>query len=392
MKLDGIRKTLHQVDKIRYRPALLQKIARGYFRTLVLRRPTLRIVEFSINSACQSKCEYCYAAKFRRPGEPLLDVAEVRDIWQQASRMGAFCSLILGGEPTLHPKFLDLVAALEPRRNMVSFSTNCISLTEEMVVELKRLGVFVIYVSMNSTDPAINDLVRGYDGHHAHVLRVLEICKRHGIDVVLPITTSKDLLPETIRLVDFARDNGMTASMGLLSPTGRAEGERAALFDADFWETLRGLYDRNPGLRGDWDTNLTLEVGCPARLREGPREPVRTRDGLRDPADVVRQPARATAGRDRRGDARLQALRQALRALHRRTRQGVHRGLHRSRSRPRLDAVPDREQSLRGEGLRGLRLKARFVRSGAAARAGAGRASDRVRSLPIRAQPPSCPG
>jgi MoaA/NifB/PqqE/SkfB family radical SAM enzyme len=264
LKLDGIRKTLHQVDKIRYRPALLRKIANGYFRTLVLRKPTLRIVEFSINSACQSKCEYCYAAKFRRPGEQMLDVEEVRDIWLQASRMGAFCSLILGGEPTLHPKFLDLVAALEPRKNMVSFSTNCISLTEEMVVELKKLGVFVIYVSMNSTDAAINDLVRGYEGHHAHVMRVLEICKRHDIDVVLPITTSKDLLPETIELVDFARKNGLTASMGLLSPTGRAEGERDALFDADFWQTLRGLYDRNPDLRGDWDTNFTLEVECPA--------------------------------------------------------------------------------------------------------------------------------
>jgi MoaA/NifB/PqqE/SkfB family radical SAM enzyme len=92
----------------------------------------------------------------------------------------------------------------------------------------------------------------------------MELCKRHGIDVVLPITTSKQLLPETIRLVDFAREHGATASIGLLSPTGRAEGEREALFDADFWQTLRGLYDHNPGLRGDWDTNLTLEVGCPA--------------------------------------------------------------------------------------------------------------------------------
>jgi DNA repair photolyase len=63
MQLDGLRKTFHQIDKIRYRPALLQKIARGYFRTLILRRPTLRIVEFSINHSCQSGCEYCYATR-----------------------------------------------------------------------------------------------------------------------------------------------------------------------------------------------------------------------------------------------------------------------------------------------------------------------------------------
>jgi MoaA/NifB/PqqE/SkfB family radical SAM enzyme len=264
MQLDGLRKTLHQVNKIRYRPVLLQKIARGYFRTLVLRKPTLRIVEFSINHACQSKCGYCYAAKFRRPGECMLDVDEIRDIWMQSAKMGAFGSLILGGEPTLHPNFMDIVAALEPRKNIVTFATNCITLSEEMIVELKRIGVFVIYVSINSTDPATNDRVRGYEGHHEHVMRVLDACKRHGIDVMLPITTSKELLPETIKLLDFAEEHDMMASIGLLSPTGRQEGQKQELFDQSFWADLRKLYDRNPGLRGDWDTNLTLKVGCPA--------------------------------------------------------------------------------------------------------------------------------
>lgn len=264
MQLSGIRKTFHQVDKIRYRPALLQKIARGYFRTLVLRKPTLRIVELSINHACQSKCGYCYAAKFRRPGEPMLEVDEIRDIWQQSSKMGAIGSLILGGEPTLHPKFLDIVAALEPKKNIVTIATNCITLSEEMIVELKRLGVFVLYVSVNSTDAETNDHVRGYEGHHEHAMRVIDSCKRHGIDVMLPITTSTELLPETIKLLDFAKQHGMTASMGLLAPTGRQEGRKEDLFGEDFWERLRELYDDNPGLRGDWDTNFTLKIGCPA--------------------------------------------------------------------------------------------------------------------------------
>jgi MoaA/NifB/PqqE/SkfB family radical SAM enzyme len=264
MQLDRLRKTFHQIDKIRYRPTLLQKIARGYFRTLILRRPTLRIVEFSINHSCQSGCEYCYASKFRRPGEAMLDVDEIRDIWRQSSRMGAFSSLILGGEPTLHPKFLDIVAALEPRKNIVTVASNCITLSEEMIVELKRLGVFVLYISINSTDAETNDRIRGYEGHHEHVMRVIESCKRHNIDVMLPITTSRELLPETIKLLGFAKQHGIMASMGLLSPTGRQEGRKEDLFDESFWLQLRELYNENPGLRGDWDTNFTLKVECPA--------------------------------------------------------------------------------------------------------------------------------
>ena len=95
MELDGIRKTLHQIDKIRYRPSILRKIAYGYFRTLVLRKPTLRIIEFSITPACQSRCTYCYASKMQRNGEPLLSVEEIRDTWLQAKKLGAFTGFVV---------------------------------------------------------------------------------------------------------------------------------------------------------------------------------------------------------------------------------------------------------------------------------------------------------
>jgi MoaA/NifB/PqqE/SkfB family radical SAM enzyme len=264
MELDGIRKTLHQLDKIRYRPSILRKIAYGYFRTLVLRKPTLRIIEFSITPACQSRCGYCYAAKMQRNGEPLLSVEEIRDTWLQAKKLGAFTGFVVGGEPSLHKDFLEIVRTLEPKKHMVSFATNGISLTEEMVVELKKMGVFVIYVSLNSVDPATNDEVRGYEGHFDHAMRVIDLCKKYKIDVMIPVTTSKKLLPETEKMLDFARENGFTSNINLFAPTGRAEGDKEVLFDDDFWKRLRVLYARNPGLRGDWDTNLSLKIGCPA--------------------------------------------------------------------------------------------------------------------------------
>ncbi len=68
-------------------------------------------------------------------------------------------------------------------------------------------------------------------------MRVVDSCKRHGIDVMLPITTSKELLPETFKLLEFEKQHGMTASMGLLAPTG-ARGRKEQLFD----ESLHVLY------------------------------------------------------------------------------------------------------------------------------------------------------
>lgn len=262
--MQGVVKALHQADKIRFRPALIARIARGYFNTLVLRRKVLRVLEISINTACQSKCSYCYAATFQNRSGALLSVREIRDLWLQAERMGAFSALVLGGEPTLRKDFLDVIAAFEPKKNIVTFTTNAIALTEEMVRELKRLGVFLVNISLDSTDPAINDRRRGYDGHFDAAMKAIDLCLTHGLDVTIPIVTSKSHFPETLKMVEFARRHGLTANLNLLTLSGRATALRADQFDAEFWETLCELYRRNPHLRSDFNVNLTLKIECPA--------------------------------------------------------------------------------------------------------------------------------
>lgn len=264
MTSEGIRKALHQVNKIRYRPILLGKIANAYFQTLVLRKKVLRVCEFSITPACQSKCEFCYAAKFHREGEQPLTVEEIRSVWTQAKSLGAFSAVVFGGEPLLHPRFLDIMELLEPRKHIVTMTTNAIALTEDIVIELKRLGVFLINISLNSLDPALNDRLRGYPGHHEKVMEAIQLCKAHGVDVFIPVATSKPLFEETLKIVDFAKTNGAGVTINLMCAMGRAEGQHEELFDEEFWLKLRKLYDANPGLRSDFDVNLDLRIGCPA--------------------------------------------------------------------------------------------------------------------------------
>ena len=264
MTLDGLIKALHQVDKIAYRPAIVYKIARGYFRTLVLRKPTLRIIEFSITAACQSTCEYCYASKFGKPGGSQLSLEEIKSVWAEAKSLGAFCVQILGGEPTLHPQFLDIVKSFEPKSNIVTMVTNSLLLDEKMVLALKETGVFLVYISLNSLDAETNDKIRGYEGHLAAALKAIEICKKHGLKVSIPVTTSRELLPETEKILAYARENDLQSTINLLAPVGRAEGQHEQTLDVDFWHQLRKLYMSNPGLRGDWDVNQNLRIGCPS--------------------------------------------------------------------------------------------------------------------------------
>jgi MoaA/NifB/PqqE/SkfB family radical SAM enzyme len=264
MKVDGLRKSLHQINKIRYRPALVAKIAQAYFRRQVLRRDCLRICEFSITAACQSRCQFCYASKFSRPGQASLSVEEISRIWEQAKALGAFSSVVFGGEPLLHPRFLDILAVLEPKKHIVTFTTNAIALTEELVLEIKRLGVFLVNISINSLDASVNDDLRGYAGHLDKAMQAMEWCKKHGLDVFLPIATAKPYWQETLKLVEFADANDYGVTINLMCPMGRAEGKHEDMFDTEFWRELRALYDSHPNIRSDYDVNLSMRIGCPS--------------------------------------------------------------------------------------------------------------------------------
>jgi MoaA/NifB/PqqE/SkfB family radical SAM enzyme len=264
MKLDGVKKASHQINKIRYRPVLVAKIARGYFRSLVLKEPCLRVCEFSITPDCQSKCQFCYASKFHKKGEEILTLEEIKSTWAQAKDMGAFCANLLGGEPLLHPQFLDIVEALEPKKHLITFATNCIALNEDIVKELKKLGIFLINISLNSLDPALNDKLRGYKGHYDHVMNAVELCKKYSIDISFPVATSKPHLKETYEIVEYAKQIGASVVVNLMCAMGRTEGELDLLFDEVFWKEYRKLVDSNSHLRADFDVNLTLKIGCPA--------------------------------------------------------------------------------------------------------------------------------
>ncbi len=264
MSLAGMLKSVHQLNKIRLRPVLLGNIGKAYFRRHVLRKPCLRICEFSITPECQSKCEFCYASKFHRPGDSLLTLEQIESIWRQAKELGAFSSCLLGGEPLLHPQFMDIIALLEPKKHIITFTTNAIDLTESIVKEVKRLGVFLINISVNSLDPEINNRLRGYEGHLDKVMQAIELCKRHNMDVFLPIATAKSYWEETIKIVNFADENGCGVTINLLCTMGRAESWRKDMFDAEFWEELRKLYMSHPNIRSDYDVNLSMRIGCPS--------------------------------------------------------------------------------------------------------------------------------
>jgi len=132
------------------RPLTIYRTARGFFKTLVLKKRVLRSVELAVTYNCQLRCDKCFALKWlEEEKKPFLTVEQIRNLWEQAYNLGAVHINLTGGEPLLRKDICDVVRACKPKGTVVSIVTNAIALTEEKARELKEAGLNTFQISLD---------------------------------------------------------------------------------------------------------------------------------------------------------------------------------------------------------------------------------------------------
>ncbi len=253
------------------KPAVMTRVVRGYFRTAVLRRDTLRSIELAITYACQAKCRKCYAAKLNDGKRRYLTVEQIRGIIDQAMRLGLIHVNLTGGEPSLRKDLLEVVKACRPDRLVVSMVTNTLALSRERMRELKEAGLNTIQISLDSAERRIHDQSRGVPGCYDKALAAAAWAREFGINLCFSTVLSTE------------PDSNLRAMKSLLE---LAEQEKAFLLLCDSaavggWEgrgemmmscaqrnrTLAQLM-RHPCARHHNMYNFRIKSGCPAGIEK----------------------------------------------------------------------------------------------------------------------------
>ena len=160
-------------------------------------------VEFEVISRCNLKCKYCYAMPFTQKMTPLEDL---RYLFRKTkNEVDPFEIIILGGEPFLRP---DIITVLEDAKMIfgknVGMSTNGTLLPNLSDAEFDRLRAFsgglpMIQISLDSSDPQINDALRGGG---EMVLKGMSVLDGHNIPFaagILPTTNNQHDIARTAR-------------------------------------------------------------------------------------------------------------------------------------------------------------------------------------------------
>lgn len=201
--------------------------------------PTLDVLAFAITWACNLRCSFCSRDAGReRESLSLDDINAALDSIKQLPKPRVI--VISGGEPTMHPRFFDILDAVVGRAEIVRINTNGTTLTSSIVGRLKRSGIGSAGVSIDGANPDVHDSLRGIKGSFGRTMRGIGLLRENGIAFSFKTTLGESNKGELPGIIELASAEG-AASVGVSRtvPIGRASSGFKLIAWNDYARTLK---------------------------------------------------------------------------------------------------------------------------------------------------------
>jgi uncharacterized radical SAM superfamily Fe-S cluster-containing enzyme len=160
-----------------------------------------------ITQKCNLGCPVCYACAGVGNNLSLQKIEEMMDFLQDSESNEAEILQISGGEPTMHPDILKIIAlAKEKHFKYVMLNTNGLRIAEDkkFVEQLSQFkGGFEIYLQFDGFDGSAYSYLRGRD-ILALKMKAIENLTAYGIPMTLVMTVEKGVNDKEIgKVIDF---------------------------------------------------------------------------------------------------------------------------------------------------------------------------------------------
>ena len=118
---------------------------------LIPKKPDIRYLYMEITNRCNLRCEMCFK-QYWEDEEGDMDWDLFIKVLDDAEELPELEMVYFGGigEPTVHPRFMDMVEEVKRRGFALGISTNGFLLTKERARRLVELGVDLIYISLDA--------------------------------------------------------------------------------------------------------------------------------------------------------------------------------------------------------------------------------------------------
>ena len=128
---------------------------------------------------CDLRCRMCGAWTDGHDGYEELSANEIKGVVTQAKALGLANLKLFGGEPMLRRDVEEIVEHAAQLGIRCSLTTNGTLLTEERAQALVEAGLAELDLSLDASDPALHDEIRGCPGTWARAVRGLQWVVAH---------------------------------------------------------------------------------------------------------------------------------------------------------------------------------------------------------------------
>jgi MoaA/NifB/PqqE/SkfB family radical SAM enzyme len=244
---------------------MMLRLAAAFFKIFVLKQKPLRYVDFNITDKCNLRCEHCFAVNFKKIDRPCMKIEDYRRVMKEANRLGAVNFSFQGGEPLLFPRLEELIVASAPYKNIISVTTNGTLLTPERAKKLKKIGVDIFTISLDSLDAGEHDCFRNKEGAFAKTLQGIQAALDSGTHVTIgTVISHKNIREKNLeRLFEWACKKKMILCVALAVPAGNWNERGDILLTDDDMSYFFQLKRKYPYVRMDFEANY-VKWGCGA--------------------------------------------------------------------------------------------------------------------------------
>jgi len=148
------------------------------------------VVVWNITRACNLGCMHCYARAVERPREKELSWEQATAVVDDLAVFGSPVVLFSGGEPLMRPDLPDIAAYAVDKGMRAVISTNGTLITWKKAMDLKKIGLSYVGVSLDGTEE-VNDEFRRKKGAFRDALAGIRNCQNAGLKVGLRFTINR---------------------------------------------------------------------------------------------------------------------------------------------------------------------------------------------------------
>ena len=220
--------------------------------------PPLRTFYIYLSDNCNMRCRHCWIEPRFTDGKPdpgrVVDVDALLGAVREAKTLGLTSAKLTGGEPMLHPRFLEVVDLLTTEELSLHMETNGTLMTAEAARHLKdNSRLAFVSISLDGADARTHDAFRGVEGAYGRALRGLSYLVEAGFkntQVIMSVHRGNRGQVETLVQLAAAR-GAASVKLNPVTRTGRGTTmhERGETLDFDEQMELARYIDKDLGPR-----------------------------------------------------------------------------------------------------------------------------------------------